>query len=347
MSDIKKDSEVDLISFFEYLGSVFLKVVSPIIRLAKFTMHAFADFAITITKNVVLITVVAVLVSVAAGLHHYLGEKVYHSELVLKPNFGSVINLYQGIDHLNALADVKDSTEISAYLGISVADAATIQEFEVEPINDNLSKYVITSRLLQDIDSTILFALDKNEMINEMGDLSFPIHKVSVKGLDYRIFSKLTTSIVNIISNEEVFNERRLTKQKNLEFRYEMLLHEQNKLDTLQNVITQEVLAKYQLTRNNASTNINVGASSENTIQPENLFKLALDLDREIGVVRDAMQESENLVEVLFKFKNTSKDVRTNIFLYIIYAGLIAVFVCILVIYLIRIAKFFGQLAKI
>lgn len=345
MSQTEKETEIDLIKFFNYLGKALANLLKPVKWLFVGIGKILLDFAITITRNFKWIVVSALVVGVAGVSFHYLGKKQYASRLILNPKYGSVFSVYETIDYLNDLAENQDSTSLAKSLGVSVHEAAELKSFEIEPIYDNVSKFTVVNDLLQSLDSNAVKVFKPEEVLDDISLTSFPIHMITVKSYDYELFEKLNTSIIELATSPGVFDDRRKTNLQVLNYKINQLVRERQKLDTLQQVVTQEVMGKYEFANQQATTMINVGSNDESSARADDLVKLAINLDKDYANLNKEAQKGRTIIDVISPFRNQSKDVRFSLPVFAAMAALSGALLFIIIVYLRRLSVGLNKMA--
>ena len=300
------EEEIDLGQLFSLIGKGFSNFFGFFGNIFKGIFNWIILFILIVRRNIILFTVSSI-IGLMLGLvyQNFYYVPKYKSEMMVKPNFGSTIQLYKSIGNYQNLVSQKNYNRLSEILNISEEEAKNLVSFQVEPYANKNQSIKAYGRFLASLDTMVISSIELDEFISNQSEQSFEFHSVVVKSKDKFIFSKLEDPIIGSIGNNEFYKLEQTIALDNLSSQKNSIESSIIELDTLR-VLSKEIMVRES--EKEASTGTNIYMSSEespNQISYEDYKVLNEDLSL---VNRDIMRNSRT-INVVSAFDNTGKIV--------------------------------------
>lgn len=235
-----------------------------------------------------------ILVVAGAGLGFYLdmSNKSYDSEIIVKPNFGSIDYLYSKIDLLQSKIKDRDTLFLKS---IGIEKPKNLNLIEIEPVIDI---YSFVSNADKNSDqNTQNFELVK--LLAEDGDINkiikdrvtsknYSSHKIHLRTKGQIQDSKIIIPIMNYLNNNEYYEAIRKTYVKNIAIK--MLKNE----ETINQI--NELLNQFSNSTNSTQKSDKLVYYNENT-QLNEIIKTKEGLLFELGNQRLELANVDNIIK--------------------------------------------------
>jgi hypothetical protein len=163
-----------------------------------------------------------------------MSDDIYGANVFIETNYKASHQIYENMKYLHQLAYIdKDSTELARKLQISIADAAKLKGFYIEPDideNDKMKMFVEFKESLDSLARADYLYKDFTESINYY---SFNRHKIGVASNDRFVYGKLRGKLVKVISDNDYLVNIKNVTIKNFKTQDLSLKAEQEKIDSL------------------------------------------------------------------------------------------------------------------
>lgn len=236
----------------------------------------------------------SILVFAGAGLGFYLdmSNKSYDSEIIVKPNFGSIDYLYSKIDLLESKIKERDTLFLKS---IGIEKPKNLNLIEIEPVIDI---YSFVSNADKNSDqNTQNFELVK--LLAEDGDINkiikdrvtsknYSSHKIHLRTKGQIQDSKIIIPIMNYLNNNEYYEAIRKTYVKNIAIK--MLKNE----ETINQI--NELLNQFSNSTNSTQKSDKLVYYNENT-QLNEIIKTKEGLLFELGNQRLELANVDNIIK--------------------------------------------------
>ena len=297
-----ENEEIDLGVLFNSIGKGINKLFSFVVDIVKGLLDLLLAMVIFIRKRIAYYSI-ALLVGVVIGFFYERNSaETYIGTATLEPMFDSARQLYSNVEYLNDLAGQQDSVQLASFFGISTEDAATLKQFEMDPI-------VSQVRLLQEyndynvgLDSIVKEETSYKSYLKKRQKFDNPIHKLTVKSTEANIFPLLLDPLISSVSTVAYFKNRQTITLENLELRDSITQRSITQTDSL--------LALFESVRiveaNKAfssGTNVYMSESAEDNAEIS-LLDRKITLTEQLEAIRKAKLNALNVVDVISSFPN-------------------------------------------
>ncbi len=236
-------------------------------------------------------------------------KQKYKYEFVIKPELGSIRQVYQDIQYYNSLVDLKKDDELALVLGIDKEYASSIEGFEIESFDTPVEKYKSYADLVEKTDSMLVNDVpypvyDENDVLRFESQY-YKVKVISTKDdLPYigtQVIEKVKKS-PNIISyqKEELYN------LKNDSIRFSNSIVEIERL-----IYAYE--SSISAPKNGDSSKINIVENSTPDNQPIMLVRENVDLRKKLSKVLKKLNEARLVIKDFARY-NSSGEVDYSIF---------------------------------
>jgi len=240
-SNKNTSEEVDLIVFFNLIGSVFTRFYNFIGSILKSIFSIVIYTIKTFVVNWKLIIGVIIVAGVAGFFLEQKKPKVYSSDMLVRPYFDSKFQLVTNINYFNALIANKDYETLDGIFNDNnpneKIDVKEIKSFEIEPgpetENDKILQY---QGFLQALDSAKTGGdLSYEDYVENRSIYSGDLFLIIAESYKKDIFNGLEHGINSAFNNE--FSERKKTKEKQLyDLERQNILENLKEVDSLQRI---------------------------------------------------------------------------------------------------------------
>jgi hypothetical protein len=281
MSNKQSPDEIDITQFFRWIGSGFKRFGNGIIQgMARFrnTFLAYRKFFFFLIG----------LSLVGGGIYSTLvRKKHYESSMIVSSEYMNLQVLQSTFSKLNLLSMEKERKGLSEQLGIDMATAKNIIEFEVESFvseNDKIEMQILKEQL----NNTIADKKDLVEKVMRQIQLNNQhSFKINIKVYDPEIVKPLEEAIVTFLRSNDYVKKRIESNESTLIARKAKLLRESVKLDSLKAVIYENFQTMAQQPREGSN---NVILSDKYLADPMSVYSADLTLNNEILAIDRELQ---------------------------------------------------------
>lgn len=288
------EEEIELSQLFSLIGNGFNNIIRAFVSAFQQIFRVIISI-ILFLKDHLFVFGTALFFGLIIGFSlDYLTEDKYGASMVVKPNYSSTRQLYKNIEFYEELVKQKDSVLIAETFNITIAQAASLKSFEIQPVVDDNNLLESYDRFLQSVDSLTVVGFDFQQFVNNFSDFSYYHHEISVISTEREIFQNLENTIVSSIVDNEYFKAQKDVKNEILLRNRDYLNQSLKQVDTLRNVYTEVLLAE-ATKETSQGTNINMGSSTESSKEID-LFKQENTINNELDQLsKDRVQNSEIL----------------------------------------------------
>ncbi|WP_289043755.1 hypothetical protein [uncultured Olleya sp.] len=313
-NDNNKSEEVDLLVFFNLIGSAFGKVYS-----------FFEKIAMTIYKLIIAILkhlfnsakwyALGLVLSFTLGyLIDSYKEKSYGANMFVNTNFNSSRQVYENIKNLSQLATKdEDYKEIAAQLQISEEDASTIKGFFIEPDIDQNTQLKLYVEYKSGLDSASMAESTFKDYIKGLNNYSFDTHKIGVLSTNKNVFKHLKTNFVDFLRENPYLDSLKQTNLLNIKERINDINDQMVILDSLKNsylAIRFKESEKSVETPGGNGTNLYLGNSQPNEllVDESKITSLLYNLSKEKTDLEKEYLLNQNVIDVISDFPASGYD---------------------------------------
>ncbi|WP_298766847.1 hypothetical protein [uncultured Polaribacter sp.] len=299
-NNLNNNEEVDLGSLFVIIGKGFSKLFNFIGSIFKGIFHAFISVLIFVKENIIKIGI-ATVVGFAIGLFFQVKSPTkYGSDLLVKPNFESVNQLYNNINYYNDLVKQKDTLGLQKTFNLDKATAASLKSFTIEPVINGLDIINSYDDFITSVDTTTVKSYDFEDFKTSFKELDYKVHKINVLAEKNDVFTKLGEVILNSVVKNKYFNRKKELTNENLNRTDSLLRQNLSQVDSLRRVYMQVMLDEAK--KLSTGTNIDLGGVKSRTKELD-LFETNKKLNSELQEVIEDKSEEYEVINVIANFQ--------------------------------------------
>ncbi len=296
----KNNEEVDLGSLFVIIGNGFSKLFSFVGSIFAGLYHVLILSILFLRNHATLLLIAVALGAGGGAILELTKEQQYASDMLLKPNFNSVRQLYNNINFYNDLVEQKDTLSLASTFGISKDEAASLKKFEIEAVvnqNDIVSSY---DDLILSVDTLTAKAFTFEEFKSTFTYYDYKIHKVHVRATKNNIFTKLDDVIIESIISNSYFNTLKKLNDENINRTDSLLRKSLTQVDSLRKVYMQVMLEESK--KQSTGTTIDLGGQLKTTKEIE-LFETNKRLSNDLKEITEDRAEKSEVLNVISNFQ--------------------------------------------
>ena len=295
------EEEIDLGQLFSIIGKGISNLFGFFRGIIKTVFNWIISLILIIKKNLRLIGIsstIGLLLGFVYQNYYYVPK--YESEMMVKPNFGSTIQLYKSINNYQNLISQKNFIKLSESLNITEEDAKNLSSFNVTPYSNNNQSVKAYGRFLSSLDTMVVKNIDYDGFVKNQPVESFEYHTIRVKSKDKLIFSKLETPIIKSINNNEFYRLEQSIAHENLIAEKKSIESSIMDLDSLR-VLNKDIMIRES--EKKASSGTNIYMSSEK-VQTRISYKDYKPLNEDLSKVNRDIMASSTTINVVSAFDN-------------------------------------------
>lgn len=237
-SNKNTSEEVDLIVFFNLIGSVFTRFFNFLGSILKLFFSAIIYIIKAFVDNWKLIVGVIIVSGVIGYFLENNKREVYSSDMLVRPYFDSKFQLITNISYFNALIGSEDykALEYIFHSEDTKVDVKEIKSFKIEtgPVTEN-DKILQYEEFISKVDSIRAQEISFEEYIENRSIYSGDLFLITAESYQKDIFKDLEYGINSAFTND--FSERKKKKENKLyELEKENILENLKEVDSLQRI---------------------------------------------------------------------------------------------------------------
>lgn len=204
--------EVDLVVFFNLIGSFFTKIYNFFASILKGIFSVFIFILKAIIDNFKLLGIAILAAFILGFALDKVKEPVYYSQMLVKPYFESKYQLFNNIDYYNALISTDNYDELSGIFEISKEETEQLISFQVEvgpeTENDLIREY---DEFVRSLDSIRAQDISFEDFVDNRDLFSSNLFTIEVKSYKRDIFKNLSNGFESTFSNE--YSKKLMTRR--------------------------------------------------------------------------------------------------------------------------------------
>lgn len=317
------EEEVDLGSLFIIIGKGFSKFFNFFGNIFKGVFHFLILMLIFLKENLIKIFI-AVFIGAIVGI--FLEVKTpssFGSELLVKPNFKSVRELYKNVNYYNDLVEQEKISELQEIFNLDSVSASSLQEFEIEPLeieNDVITAY---DELILSVDTLAIKSYEYTSFKKAFTKYDYKVHKIFVKSQRNDVFNKLGEVIISSIVENKYFSRFKRLKNEDLNRKDSLYKQNLSQIDSLRRVYMQVMVEEAK--KQTGGTNIDLGGSKKSTKELE-LFETNRKINIDLSDIAIQKSEEYDIINVISNFQPIGyeiKDITKNYVFLLAILGLV------------------------
>ncbi len=258
------NQEIDLGQMMQKAGGIFQRFVQFIFRGILFLWRHKVK------------TIFLFIIGVALGFYAD-SKKTYDTQIIVRPNFGSVDYVYAKIELLNSKVKENDTVFLK---GLGIKDSKKIGKIKIEPIID-VYKFVEDKE--RNFELIKLMSEDGNidkVIEGETTSKNYNFHKISFLTSDITTTEKTVQPILNYLNTSDYFQVIQKEVEHNINDKIKANNAIIGQIDTLLNKFTDNLNSGYKsdkLVYYNENTQLNeIIRTKENLIRENGIFRIEL-----------------------------------------------------------------------
>lgn len=301
------NDELDLGQLFNMIGNLLNRIVlfvkSIFVGLFYFLMRLL--IFIKKTLKYAIITLVAGTI-IGFILQEYIISKKYIGTINLETNFDSATHLYNDVDYYNSLIEEKKTDELQRIFAITEKEAESLKEFLAFSKTGRSEVVTMYAQTVSNLDPSLLESLTFETYLNSLRGLDFKKQTLAVESTDPTIFRKLQPAIVNSITNNNYFEERRRVTLQNISKTDSLLRANIHETDSVMNVV---ITAKMEEARrgilptSNSFIMSELGKSDRKPVELE-LLERKIELSKLLNQNSHEQLKQSEVIKVISNFPN-------------------------------------------
>lgn len=337
------EEEVDLGSLFIIIGKGFSKFFNFIGSIFKGIFDFLIEILLFLKKNIIKIGLATIFGAVCGFLLQSNSPEKYGSDLLLEPNFKSVMQLYNNIQFYNDLVKQKDTIGLVNTFNLSKEDAASLKKFTVEPIvndNDIINGY---DEFITEVDTATVSSYSFEEFKASFSNYDYKIHKVQVISEKNNVFKKLENKIISSIVENKYFKRLKELTNENLNRTDSVYRENLAQIDSLRKVYMTVMIEEAK--KQSTGTSIDLGGEKRTTKELE-LFETNRRINSDLKDLADQKAAEFEVINVISNFQPVGYEIKGVTKNYIFILGALSAALMIVFLLLLKLNKFLENYKK-
>ena len=337
------EEEVDLGSLFIIIGKGFSKFFNFIGSIFKGIFDFLIEILLFLKKNFIKIGLATIFGTICGFFLQSNSPEKYGSDLLLEPNFKSVMQLYNNIQFYNDLVKQKDTIGLVKAFNLNKEDAASLKKFTVEPIvneNDIINGY---NEFITEVDTTTVRSYSFDEFKASFSDYDYKIHKVQVISEKNNVFKKLENKIISSIVENKYFKRLKELTNENLNRTDSVYRENLAQIDSLRKVYMTVMIEEAK--KQSTGTSIDLGGEKRTTKELE-LFETNRRINSDLKDLADQKAAEFEVINVISNFQPVGYEINGVTKNYIFILGALSAALMIVFLLLLKLNKFLENYKK-
>jgi len=337
------EEEVDLGSLFIIIGKGFSKFFNFIGSIFKGIFDFLIEILLFLKKNIIKIGLATIFGAVCGFLLQSNSPEKYGSDLLLEPNFKSVMQLYNNIQFYNDLVKQKDTIGLVNTFNLSKEEAASLKKFTVEPIvndNDIINGY---DEFITEVDTATVSSYSFEEFKASFSNYDYKIHKVQVISEKNNVFKKLENKIISSIVENKYFKRLKELTNENLNRTDSVYRENLAQIDSLRKVYMTVMIEEAK--KQSTGTSIDLGGEKRTTKELE-LFETNRRINSDLKDLADQKAAEFEVINVISNFQPVGYEIKGVTKNYTFILGALSAALMIVFLLLLKLNKFLDNYKK-
>lgn len=332
-----EEEEIELGSLFIIIGKGFSNLFRWIGSILKRIFNFFITILIFIKKHLLKLSIAAIVGGTLGTFFEIKKEELFTSDLLVKPNFKSTMQLYNNVNFYNELVKQKDTILLATIFKLNNDEAASLKSFKITPIIDDNDIITSYDDLIIEVDTLTSKNYSLEKYRNSFKEINYKVHQIKVVASNKHVFSKLDDIIISSVVENNYFKKIKQFTTENLQRTDSLLRQNLTSLDSLSNVYKTVLIEESK--KQYAGTNIDFG-SQKTTNKELQVFEISNQINSKIkDIVKEKSEQSE-VINVISEFQlagSRLKGVSNNL----TFLGAVgAVFFLIIILLLLKLNRF-------
>jgi hypothetical protein len=283
-------------NFFNFIGNIF-----------KGIFHLIISILIFLKTNIVKIGIAAFIGGVLGVFLEVKKADTYEAELLLAPNFKSTRQLYNNVNYYNDLVKQKDTASLQKIFNLDKNVAASLKEFEIEPLKMDRDIINAYDDLILSVDTLTIKSYEYTDFKNSFTEFDYEIHKVTVRAEKNNVFDKLEDVIIFSVANNNYFKSLKKFTNENLNRSDSLFRQNLIQVDSLRKVYMEVMLEEAK--KPTAGTSIDLGGQIKTTKELE-LFETNRKINADLEDISTQKSTKYEIINVLSSFQPIGTEIK-------------------------------------
>lgn len=301
------EEEVDLGNLFVIIGKGFRNLFNAIGSFFEGLFRVLIQLLLFIKKHAIKIVISLIFGAILGLILDFTSSKIYHSTMIVEPNFNSTQQLYSNIQFYHELVRQKETAQLAELFQISEEEAKDLKGFYVEPIKNENEKYEYFNNFIEEIDTATIRRINMKDFSESFTDFDYRYHKIKVKSKNSNVFEKLSFPIVSSIESNVYFKNQKKINDQNLSQNESVLKQSLKEVDTLRKIYNEVLLLEAK--KSESGTTITMAEGAKKTGELE-LFSESLNLNRALIENNKKKAETMEIINVVSDFSKSGSRER-------------------------------------
>lgn len=337
------EEEVDLGSLFVIIGRGISRFFNFIGSIFTGIFHAFIIILIFIKENIIKIGI-ATLIGIIAGFFlEVQSPKRYASELLIEPNFKSILQLYNNVNYYNDLVKQKDTLKLQETFNLTKKEAASLKKFTIEPIEMDTDIINAYDELILAVDTLTIKSYEFKQFKEAFTNFDYKIHKVVVTAEKSNVFEKLDDVIISSVVKNKYFNRIKKLNNDNLDETDSVYKQNLVQIDSLRKVYMQVMLDEAKKVQ--SGTNIDFGGQNQKSKELE-LFETNRKIISDLKKITKEKYNKYEVINVISNFQPVGYEINTITKNYVFQLGALGAGIMIFFLLMLKLNTFLNNYKK-
>lgn len=298
-----KEEDIDLGKLFDKTGSAISSFFAWLGRAFEAVGNALLNLLFLVRRNLFWLLLGLVIGGAIGFFLQTKNGQRYTSTMTVRTNFNSSRALYSTIDYFNALIENRQIEQLSKIFGISAAEAASLNFFEVNPVksenivSDMYNQHFVRQdrNAVRSLDTFWTKTIPYKEYKNSLTKFDYPIHDITLIASNLTVFQKVQAGLTKETTSNVLLQEMKQAELSANNAEVELLASSIRSIDTLKNVYNQRLVKESDRT---PSTNVTLVDGNREIQAPElELYDKLIELKNELKTAKvNSVLESDVLM---------------------------------------------------
>ena len=227
--------------------------------------------------------------------------------MLLAPNFQSTRQLYNNVNYYNDLVKQKDTASLQKIFNLDKNVAASLKEFEIEPIKKDRDIILAYKDLIISIDTLAIKGYEYKDFKNSFTKFGYRLHKVTVRAEKNDVFDKLEDVIISSVANNNYFKRQKKLTNENLNRADSLYRQNLTQVDSLRKVYMEVMVEEAK--KPTAGTSIDLGGQNKTTKELE-LFETNRKINADLEDISTQKSNKYEIINVFSSFQPIGTEIK-------------------------------------
>ncbi|AUP79399.1 YveK family protein [Flavivirga eckloniae] len=294
----QQSEEVDLGQLFKLIGNAFSNLFRFIGSIFNKLFLAFVWLVFFVKKHAVKLAIAGVVGIVLGIVLEKTSEPVYKSSITVKQNYETGENLYNTISYYKDLIKQEDISTLKSVLGVKEEEAASILNFEIEPLISENEKLQEFDTYLKTLDTSLTKTVDYKTFLKNSKEHNHQYQQITIKAKERNNFKTVFRKIIASIDSNTYFKREQEKDLRELKEQASAISKALVKSDTLL-AVYQKAIVKSAENNNDSQAQITIANKGNQSSTKEfELYNKDLELRQELVEIEREIANKEHIIEI-------------------------------------------------